>query len=73
MSTYWQDQLTAVEATITKIENAGQVIKRGDATVVMADLKTLYERQRYLKTKADAEAASIDTPTERHALPVRAR
>lgn len=52
------EQLTSVQAAISKIESGAQSYGEDGRTLTRADLKTLYERERELLTRQRLESGS---------------
>lgn len=52
----YAEQLEEVQATISRIEQTGQAYGINNRSLTRADLKTLYEREQWLRTRAAREA-----------------
>ena len=53
MSDTLEDKLSRVQTAIESIENGGQNVSYEGRSVTKADLKTLYEREKYLEIRID--------------------
>jgi len=58
------ERLTSVEAAISAIEGGAQSFTFMGRTYTRADLKTLYDQQRYLETRVAREAGVRRTVAE---------
>ena len=52
------EQLTSVRAAIAAIEAGAQATRHGDTQVTMADLSTLYQREKDLMARLASENAA---------------